>query len=87
MSELIDRIALIKALEKDKHSTCSHVYALVNPCDADYLEFELEYLIYNQPTVETVHVVHCKDCSMLQDCKFGQYLGLDGYCSRGEKHD
>lgn len=52
MSDLISRSALIKALEQDKASICSHVYALVNPCDADDLEFELEYLIYCQQTVE-----------------------------------
>lgn len=50
-------MTLIKALEKDKHSICPHVYALVNHCDADDLEFELEYLIYNQPTVEAKPVV------------------------------
>ena len=44
-------------------------------------------IIHNAPTVEAKPVVHCKDCDMLQDCKIAQYLGLDGYCSRGEKHD
>ena len=87
MSELIDRMTLIKALEKDKHSICSHVYGCINPCDADDLEFELEYLIYNQPTVEAKPVVHCRDCCFLEVCKTSQWLGLDGYCSRGEKHD
>lgn len=58
MSDLISRSALIKALEEDKKSICSHVYAMVNPCDADDLEFELEYLIYCQQTVEAKPVVH-----------------------------
>ena len=44
-------------------------------------------VIKHLPTVEAKPVVHCKDCNMLQDCKIAQYLGLEGYCSRGEKHD
>lgn len=103
MSELIDRIALIKALEKDKHSICSHVYGCINPCDADDLEFELEYLIYNQPTVEAKPVVHCKDCEHwgtgvvgetehVKCCEYGKYMvGKNGYCCyadmRGGKND
>ena len=37
------------------------------------------------PTVDAEVVVRCKDCDQVQHCKFGQYLGLDGYCSLGEK--
>ena len=92
MSDLISRSALIKALEEDKKSICSHVYAMVNPCDADDLEFELEYLIYCQPSVEAKPVVHCKDCEHwgtgiagetehVKCCEYGKYMvGENGYC-------
>lgn len=39
----------------------------------------------NAPTVDAEVVVRCKDCDQVQYCKFGQYLGLDGYCSLGKK--
>ena len=41
--------------------------------------------IDDMPTADVVEVVRCKDCTDLQGCKYGPYLGLDGYCSRGEK--
>ena len=58
MSDLISRSKLIEALEQDKKSICSHVYASIPCCDADNLEFELEYLIICQPTVEAKPVVN-----------------------------
>lgn len=57
MSDLISRSALIKALEEDKKSICSLVYACVNPSDVDELEFELEYLIMCQQSFDAVPVV------------------------------
>lgn len=30
-------------------------------------------------------VVRCKDCKQLQCCNFTQVLGVDGYCSYGER--
>ena len=43
--------------------------------------------IQHAPTVDAEVVVRCKDCSQIQHCKFGQHLGLDGYCSLGERED
>lgn len=60
MSDLIGKSALLKSLEQDKNSICSHIYSKVSPCDADELEEELEYLINNQPTVDAVPVEHGK---------------------------
>lgn len=36
---------------------------------------------------DMVDVVRCKDCVLNRVCRFGQFLGLDGYCSQGEKRD
>ena len=44
-------------------------------------------IVNQQPTVDAVEVVRCKDCGFLQGCKNGQYLGLEGYCSHGAKMD
>lgn len=30
-------------------------------------------------------VVLCRDCTNQQVCRIAQYLGLDGFCSRGER--
>lgn len=32
-------------------------------------------------------VVRCKDCMMLQFCRFAQGLGLNGFCSQGERRE
>lgn len=97
MSDLISKSALLKALERDKISICSYVYSKVNPADVDDLESELEYLINNQPTVDAVEVVRCKDCKhwgcgvagetdAVKCCEFGKYMvGANGYCVYGER--
>lgn len=36
-------------------------------------------------TPDKVHVVRCKDCVSIQYCRFAQGLGLDGFCSKGER--
>lgn len=35
--------------------------------------------------IEFIKVVRCKDCQCHGTCRYEQYLGLDGYCSKGEK--
>ena len=44
-------------------------------------------LINNQPTVDAVEVVRCKDCVSHNICKFEQFQGLNGFCSYGERKD
>lgn len=82
MNDLISRAALLQALQKDKESVISYVYAKVNPMDADELEFELEYIINNQPTVDAVPVVHGKwkysfkeYLATCKNCSYEHYLG------------
>lgn len=36
---------------------------------------------------ELVEVVRCKNCRIHGLCRFEQMLGLDGFCSHGEKRD
>ena len=38
--------------------------------------------VYGEPLQE---IVRCKDCDLKQVCKVSQHLGLDGYCSKGER--
>ena len=76
MSDLIDRNELLVRFyyEKDVSSTLWGIDGIEN-------------LLLNAPTVEAKPVVHCRDCCFLEVCETSQWLGLDGYCSRGEKHD
>ena len=39
------------------------------------------------PTIDAVEVVRCKDCIIHGLCRFEQGLGLDGFCSKGERKD
>lgn len=41
--------------------------------------------INSVPAADVQEVVRCRDCDMVQVCKYAQYLGLDGYCSNGER--
>lgn len=40
-----------------------------------------------KPPVNPVEVVRCKDCLIHGICRFEQGLGLDGFCSQGERKD
>lgn len=37
------------------------------------------------PSSDVVEVVRCKDCISHGLCRFEQWLGLDGFCSQGER--
>ena len=37
------------------------------------------------PSADVVPVVRCKDCNCHGTCTHEQYLGLDGFCSHGER--
>lgn len=50
-------------------------------CEVDDVKAELE----EAPTIDAVEVVRCKDCVILQYCRFAQGLGLDGFCSQGDR--
>lgn len=96
MEDLIRKSALLKALEEDKISIYSHVYAKVNPADADELEEELEWIINIQPTVDAKPVVHgrwiygkqhddfveakCSVCETLLLVKWYDKLSEYNYC-------
>ena len=46
-----------------------------------YCEEEVEH------NIDAVPVVRCQDCEMQSICKVAQYLGNDGFCSKGGRRD
>ena len=66
------------------------------PNDAPY-KASVKRVVAQQPTVEAVPVVHCKDCKHwgtgvagetehVKCCEYGKYMvGENGYCVYGEK--
>ena len=44
-------------------------------------------IVEKEITIDAVEVVRCKDCMVLQWCRFAQGLGLDGFCSQGERRE
>lgn len=53
-----------------------------------YIDSEkLQELLANIEPVEFIPVVRCKDCEWCAICKVGQHLGLDGFCSKGERKE
>ena len=84
MSDLIRRSALIEEFRK------CHISFNGTPMEESDMMISYRSIvrvINRQPPVEARPVVHCRDCCFLEVCKTSQWLGLDGYCSRGEKLD
>lgn len=52
-------------------------------CSIDDMKEDIERF----PTIDAVEVVRCKDCRWGHLCVFGQHLGLDGFCSKGERKE
>ena len=48
---------------------------------------ECEHPIDDIPAADVRPVVLCRDCILRQYCKVAQYLGADGFCSKGEKRE
>lgn len=44
-------------------------------------------MVEDIPSTDAVEVVRCKDCLIHGLCRFEQGLGLDGFCSQGERKD
>lgn len=74
MTECIERESAKRAVDYAVELSNSEYDAVCNALDGI-------------PAADVVPVVRCKDCNQIQRCKFGQYLGLDGYCSLGERED
>ncbi len=47
----------------------------------------IDNIITFATTADMVEVVRCKNCFWHNNCRYEQYLGLDGFCSRGEGKD
>lgn len=43
--------------------------------------------VMDAPTIDAVPVVRCKDCYWHNQCRFEQELGLEGFCSKGERRE
>ena len=44
-------------------------------------------MMMSTSTADVVEVVRCEKCMRCETCIYGQYLGLDGFCSRGERRE
>lgn len=51
-----------------------------------YLPIHFKQLLEELPSVQT-EIIRCKDCVWNRVCRFGQYLGLNGYCSKAERRE
>ncbi len=62
---------------------------LPNECGHHFVvEADLEThwdFVKNLPAADVREVVLCRDCRDQQVCRLAQYLGLDGFCSNGER--
>jgi hypothetical protein len=43
--------------------------------------------LVQQPKVDAVEVIRCKDCKMEYGCRVAQWLGENGFCSYGERKE
>lgn len=56
------------------------------PNDLQY-KASIKRILMQEPSVDAIPVIRCKDCSKFQSCNFAQYQGSNGYCSLGECRD
>lgn len=95
---LIDADALVEKLQADFKRVYLNAGQKVNPEDyyikrdsvfrADHFKEELDgfcEMVKAQPTIDAVPVIRCKDCKHRKDCTHTRSLGINGYCSEGEK--
>lgn len=91
MAEYIDRQAAIKAVcdlpTWYGDAGCLPFGDPQPPMEALMYPEDVVSAINNLPSADVVPVVRCKDCAVLQICRFAQGLGLNGYCSQGERMD
>lgn len=93
---LIDRDVLLEKAKQEQRFYKDEYDAM----ESGYLDEEREIvkeayttmtdcvsLINNAPTIDAVEVVRCKECRWGHLCVFGQHLGLDGFCSKGERKE
>lgn len=84
---LIDADALNKTLgiDSDSCSTCSWGYRgrCSRGCDFEDACCAIE----DAPAIDAVPVVRCRDCYWHTQCRFEQELGLEGFCSKGERRE
>lgn len=75
MSDLIDRQALKNKLKR------------WDECDPyEFVEIAL-HAVDDAPAIDAMPVVRCRECRFMPICRIGQHLGLDGFCSKGERED
>lgn len=75
MDDLISRQAAITGLifsDDTGNLTCGQVAKILN-------------VIKALPSADAVSVVRCGDCVCHSTCRHEQYLGLNGFCSYGER--
>lgn len=49
--------------------------------------YALDYLSEKEPAIDAVEVVRCKDCRHKKTCGHTRRLGINGYCSEGERKE
>ena len=64
-------------------SICDRMYPGMDcePADCEWMKMLAE------EAVDAVPVVRCRDCTAQQSCNIAQHLGMDGFCSYGERKE
>ena len=75
MAEYINRDKLNELIDRE-----------IEVCNSGMIRGALEYLKAIVPiAADVVEVVRCGECEREQYCRIAQHLGIDGYCSKGER--
>lgn len=103
MEDLIDRQAILQSLEESRQAAkewkneAKNEEMRIRAEQAEATFVEAMIRIKDQPFIDAVEVVRCKDCrfytSMIQGKNPGicslasRHLGDDGFCSEGERRE
>lgn len=69
----IESMQTADVVEKERYVRCRENADILSDALSEYQSDDI------------VKVVRCKECLMHNACRFEQGLGLDGYCSQGER--
>ena len=86
MAEYIERAAAIAYIRKQSEE-CGKAFEELGGESGIYADAynDLAEDFYSIPATDVAPVVRCKDCKWANLCNLGQRLGLNGFCSEGER--
>ena len=81
---LIDADDALRKIQKAINEVRGNRILALKPEDCYKL---MRKVLKDAPTIDAVEVIRCKECGKKPTCKHTRSLGINGYCSEGERKE